>query len=153
MFRFDKQRLLRAETLSAATVLVAAIGLLFPATQLRPLSALLPVAMLLLLILLSIVLLVIDQRKAAAGEAANPVTEKPKRVFGALCLVALYVVLVELIGFYISTALAVPTVAYVFGYRNRIGLATASVIVLMAIYLIFDFALSQDFPVGLLWSM
>jgi hypothetical protein len=57
------------------------------------------------------------------------------------------------VGFYISTAVSVPLVAYAFGYRNPLGLAIAAVIVLVAIYLIFGFAMSQEFPAGRLWSM
>jgi hypothetical protein len=47
---------------------------------------------------------------------------------------------------------AVPLVAWLFGYRNPLGLLLATVIVVGAIWVIFDFAMSQEFPVGRLWQ-
>jgi D-alanyl-lipoteichoic acid acyltransferase DltB (MBOAT superfamily) len=153
MSKPDTHRLLRPETLTAIGIFVAAAAFLFPTADLRPLSALLPSAMLISLLVLSAVMLFADQRKAAKGEAAPSMTKAPKRVLGAFVLIVLYALSVEFVGFYISTAVSVPLVAYAFGYRNPLGLAIAAVIVLVAIYLIFGFAMSQEFPAGRLWSM
>lgn len=147
-----KNRFLRPETLSAVGILVVAAGFLIPTTDLRSISALLPAAMLIGLIILSLLLLLSDQRKASAGEAPEKVTNSPKRVIGAFCLIVAYAVASDLIGFYISTVIAVPTVAYVFGFRNPLGLAIATAIVVGSIWLIFDFGMSQDFPTGRLWQ-
>lgn len=145
-------RLLRSETLAAIFVFLAAAGLLIPTAELRAASASLPATMLISLMVLATILLVLDQRRAAVGEAPQTVTNHPTRVLSAFTMVILYVVSVQVIGFYISTAIAIPTVAYAFGYRNPVRLAVATVIVLAAIYAIFDYAMSQEFPVGLLWE-
>ncbi|MBY6002324.1 tripartite tricarboxylate transporter TctB family protein [Salipiger bermudensis] len=145
-------RLTRPETLTALGIVVVAAGFLVPAAALRPISALLPVAMLVGLIGLSVILLISDQRKAAAGEAAAPMSKSPTRVAGAFALIVAYAVATDLIGFYVSTVVAVPLTAFLFGYRNPLGLALATVIVVGAIWLIFDFGMSQEFPAGRLWA-
>lgn len=144
-------RLMRAETLTAVGLFLAAGGLLFPTAELKPISALLPAAMLISMMVLSVVLVIADQRKAAAGEAARPMMKAPKRVLWAFLLIVAYTVSVDSVGFYISTAVTIPLVAYAFGYRNPLGLALATIIVVGAIYLIFSLAMSQEFPVGQLW--
>lgn len=147
-----KSRLLRPETLTALGIIAVAAAFLAPTFDLRAISALLPAAMLLGLIGLSAVLLISDQRKAAAGEDSQPMTQSPGRVAGAFALVMLYAVSTDLIGFYASTALAIPLVAWIFGFRNPAGLALATAIVVGAVFLIFDFGMSQDFPAGRLWG-
>lgn len=146
-------RIGRPETLTAIGIIAVAGGFLIPALALKPISALLPAAMLVGLIVLGLFLLLADQRKAAAGEAAVPMTKSPSRVAGAFGLVVLYTVAVDMIGFYPSTAITIPLVAYIFGYRNPKGLALASAIVVAGIWIIFSFAMSQEFPAGRLWGM
>lgn len=148
-----KNRLLRPETLTAIGLCVFSAVLLIPTADFPPISALLPAAMLIGLLILAIIMLVKDQLKAVKGEAANPMMKAPKRVFGAFALIVLYALAVDFVGFYPSTTLAVPLVAYVFGYRHYLGLVAATVIVLGAIYLIFSFGMSQEFPTGRLWSL
>lgn len=146
-------RFLRPETLTALGVIVVAAALLLPTAELRPLSAFLPATMLAALIVLGAIMLLTDQRRALSGAAAVAMTKAPKRVLGAFALVVLYALCVDFIGFYPATTVAVPLVAYVFGYRHLPGLALATLIVLAAIWLIFSFAMSQEFPTGRLWSM
>ena len=153
MTNSDTHRFLRAESLTAVGVFVVAAGFLVPTASLQALSALLPAAMLISLMVLSVALLIADQRKATAGVPAEKMTKAPKRVFAAFALVVLFALAVDFIGFYPSTALSVPFVAYAFGYRNIKGLAVATLIVLAMIYLIFGIAMSQEFPSGRLWSM
>ena len=143
-------RLMRPETLTALGIIVVAGAFLIPALDLRANSAMLPVAMLIGLIVLAVILLICDQRKAAAGDASKPMTNAPMRVAGAFLLIVAYVAATSLIGFYPATIITVPLVAYVFGYRNLLGLAAATVIVVGAIYLVFDLAMSQQFPTGFL---
>ncbi|SHN16566.1 tripartite tricarboxylate transporter TctB family protein [Roseibium suaedae] len=143
-------RLLRPETLTALGIIAVAAAFLIPALELRANSALLPVAMLIGLIVLATVLLISDQRKAAAGHVSKPMTKAPGRVAGAFLLVIAYVVATSLIGFYPATIITVPLVAHVFGYRSFFGLAAATLIVVGAIYLVFDYAMAQQFPTGLL---
>ena len=145
-------RLARPETLTALGIIVVAAAFFVPTMDLQPISALLPVAMLAGMIILAALLLIADQRKAVAGEAPEPMTKAPKRVLGAFALIVAYAVATHLIGFYPGTAISIPLVAFLFGYRNPFGLALATVIVVGAIYLIFDFGMSQDFPSGSLWQ-
>ena len=147
-----KSRLLRPETLTALIISVIAIGFLFPTSKLRAISALLPAAMLIGLIVLGVVLLVIDQQKASRGETAAAMTKAPKRVAGAFLLILGYALATDFVGFYVSTAITIPLVAFAFGYRNPLGLAIATVIVVGTIWMIFDFGMSQDFPSGRLWG-
>jgi putative tricarboxylic transport membrane protein len=144
-------RLSRPETLTAIGIIIVAGAFLFPAFALKPISALLPTAMLIGMIVLGAALLLIDQRKASAGEAAEPMTKSPRRVAGAFLLILAYAIATDFIGFYVSTAVTIPLVAYIFGFRNPLGLLAATVIVVGTIYLIFDFSMSQEFPTGLLW--
>ena len=145
-------RLLRPETLTALGIIIAAVGFLVPTFDLRPISALLPAAMLIGLIVLSVALLVRDQRKAAAGEDAAAMTKAPTRVAGAFGLIVVYALSTDFIGFYPSTVVTIPLVAWAFGYRSPLGLALATAIVVGTIWLIFDFGMSQDFPTGRLWQ-
>ncbi|WP_425072127.1 tripartite tricarboxylate transporter TctB family protein [Sagittula sp. S175] len=145
-------RLTRPETLTALGIIVVAAGFLIPTTDMRPISALLPAAMLIGLIVLSVLLLVADQRKAAAGQPAQPMTKSPKSVIGAFLLIVAYALATDFIGFYVSTALTIPLVAWIFGYRSPLGLLIATVIVVGTIWAIFDFGMSQDFPAGRLWG-
>ncbi|MCA0919258.1 tripartite tricarboxylate transporter TctB family protein [Pseudooceanicola nanhaiensis] len=147
-----RNRLLRPETLTAIGLIVAATGFLIPTFDLRPISALLPAAMLIGLIVLSALLLVSDQRKAAAGEVAKPVSTAPGRVIGAFALIVGYAVATDLLGFYPSTIVIIPLVSAIFGYRSPLGLVIATAIVVGSIWLIFDFGMSQDFPAGRLWQ-
>jgi len=145
-------RLTRPETLTAVGIIVIAGFFMFPAVELKPISALLPVAMLVALIILAAALLVADQRKALAGEATEPMTKSPMRVAGAFLLIVFYAIATDVIGFYPATAITIPLVAYIFGYKSPVGLVVATVVVVGTIYLIFDFGMAQQFPTGLLWG-
>lgn len=145
-------RLIRPETLTAVGIILIAAGFLVPTADLRSISALLPAAMLFGLIVLALALLVMDQRKAAKTEAPAQMTQSPKRVAGAFLLILGYALACDFIGFYVSTALTIPLVAFAFGYRNPLGLLVATAIVVGSIWLIFDFGMSQSFPAGRLWK-
>ena len=145
-------RLTRPETLTALGIIAIAAGFLIPTYELRAISALLPAAMLIGLIVLSVFLLVSDQRKASAGVDAQRMTPAPKRVIGAFLLIVAYALATDFIGFYVSTAVTIPLVAWIFGYRTPVGLLIATVIVIGTIWAIFDFGMSQDFPAGRLWG-
>lgn len=146
-------RFLRPETLTAAGLIAVSSVLLVPAAGMRAMSALLPAAMLVGLIILGLLLLFRDQRKATAGEAPQAMTQSPGRVAGAFALTVAYAIATDLVGFYISTAISVPLVAALFGFRNPLGLAVATIIVVGSIWLIFGFAMSQQFPSGQLWEL
>lgn len=145
-------RVLRPESLTALATFVVAAGFLVPASELSPISALLPFAMLGALMALAIALLISDQRKAAANLPAEKMTQSPRRVLASFAAIAVYVVAVHFLGFYPSTILSVPLIAWAFGYRSLPGLALATAIVVGGIYLIFGLAMAQDFPPGILWA-
>lgn len=144
-------RLSRPETLTAIGIILAAAAFLVPTAALRPISALLPAVMLIALVVLGAVLLVMDQRKAAAGEPARQMTDAPGRVAGAFLLIVCFALATDFVGFYPSAVVAIPLVAWVFGYRSPLGLALATLIMVGSVYMIFDFGMSQDFPAGRLW--
>lgn len=145
-------RLVRSETLTALGIILLSLAFLVPTTGLRPISALLPAAMLAGLILLSAILLIRDQRRASAGSKTATLTQAPRRVIGAFALIAGYAVATDLAGFYPATAVAIPLVAWLFGYRSPAGLALATAIVVGSAWAIFDLGMSQDFPAGRLWQ-
>ena len=146
-------RLLRPESLTSLGIFVLSAVFLSFTANLDPLSALLPAVMLASLMVLAVLLFIMDQRQAAAGHEAKRATKNPKRVLGALALVVLYTIAVDLLGFYPSTAVFIPLVAYLFGYQSIKGLALATAIALGGIYLIFSFAMAQEFPLGQVWTM
>jgi putative tricarboxylic transport membrane protein len=133
-------------------IFLVAAGFMIPALGLPVQSALLPIAMLVAIMILAIAMFAVDRRRAARGEIPKPVVRAPRRVAGAFALIAVYIAAVDLVGFYPSTALSVPLVAWIFGYRNVPRLAFGTAVTLGAIYLIFSLAMSQDFPGGRLWE-
>jgi hypothetical protein len=144
-------RFSRPESLTAIAIFIVAGGLLIPAFQLPAASGLLPLAMLGALMVLSVGMLIADQRHAAAGTKLEPVITSSKRVVAAFAAIILYAIAVDLIGFYPSTAFAVPLIAGAFGYRHIPLLAFATIVVVAAIYLIFTHIMAVDFPVGRVW--
>ncbi|NVJ92717.1 MAG: tripartite tricarboxylate transporter TctB family protein [Methylocystaceae bacterium] len=147
----NKHRMLRPETLTALGIILISGAFLAPAFELGTIAALLPAVMLIGLIALSLILLIGDQRAASAGSPPEQVTKSPKRVIGSFILIVCYVLSVDYIGFYPSTAIGIPLIAYIFGFRNLLGLVAASVIVVGAVYLIFDLGMHRDFPIGHIW--
>lgn len=142
------RRLWRPTTLSALGTLGLVAALVQPTQKLPAISALLPGAMLATLALLAVFLLVSDQRQAWQGQAAEAINQSPSRVLGAFALILAYALCVDGLGFYPSTAVAVPLIAFAFGYRQLRGLAIATLVVTGGIYLIFSYAMAQEFPLG-----
>lgn len=135
-----------ADGIAGIVIILAAAALLFQAVKMPTMSAMLPVAMLVFLIVLGAILLgrnVIAQRR---GVTQAPVVRRPKRAFSAYFAMVAYAVLVPLIGFYTSTVLMVPIVAWAFGYRNPARLLLATAIFVGSVYAVFNFAMGQQFP-------
>src|SRR3546814_10866034 len=141
-------RVLRPESLTAIGILAASAALLISALRLPPMSALLPIAMLVVLVVLAIAMLAMDQRKAMVAASGTQVARIRMRVVGAFAAIGLYVVAVDFVGFYPSTAIAVFGISYAFGYRNVLRLLFGTAVVLGGIYLIFGFAMEQAFQIG-----
>jgi len=143
----DRGPLLGADGIAAIVIMLGASALLVEAVKMPTMSAMLPIAMLVFLIALGAITLaknVIAQRR---GEVQARVVRRPKRVIGAFIAIFVYSVSVSLIGFYTSTILMVPTVGWAFGYRNPPRLILATAIFAGSIYLIFNIAMGQQFPV------
>ena len=139
--------LLGADGIAAAVVMLGASALLIWAVKMPTMSAMLPVAMLVFLIVLGAIMLVknvIALRRGAAKQAR--LVQRPKRAFGAFFGIVAYTVLVPLIGFYTSTIVMVPAVAWVFGYRNSARLMLGTAIFAASVFLVFSVAMGQQFP-------
>lgn len=146
------QRCMRPTTLTALGTW-ALVGVFVPSTlRLPSISALLPGVMLAALVVLALLLLIRDQRDAATPTSTDANRHSSSRVLIAFVLIVGYALAVEWLGFYPSTAVGVPLTAFVFGYRQKLGLLLATLIVTCGIYLIFSLAMAQEFPSGLVWS-
>ena len=147
-----KTRLSRPMTVTSLTIVLVTVFLLPMALELNDVPSLLPVAMLLALTGLSLFALVGDQRQAVHQESTEPLLKAPLRVYGSLSIVFLYVGSVHLLGFYLTTCIFVPLIAYLFGCKSPKALAVATLLVPGLIYLIFSLAMSKEFPNGLIWG-
>lgn len=139
--------LLGADGIAGIVIVIGASGLLFEAAKMPTMSAMLPVAMLVFLIVLGAITLVQNVIAQRRGEVQARLVRRPKRAIGAFFAIVLYAVLVSLIGFYTSTVLLVPIVGWTFGYRNLPRLILATAIFAGSVFLIFNVAMGQRFPV------
>ncbi|MCE7029621.1 tripartite tricarboxylate transporter TctB family protein [Jiella avicenniae] len=135
---------LLAEVLFAAFLILASAALLFVATDLPAMSALLPVAMLVALIVLCAVLIVAQTIRRDSLKTL-PV-EKVGRVIGGFAAIFVYAIAVDVVGFYTATLIGLPVTAWIFGFRKPIGLLAGTAIFVGAIYVIFSLGMSQRFP-------
>lgn len=112
----------------------------------------LPVAMLVAMMVLSVLLVLSELKKSRTGQAAaNSKVDSPSRVIGALAAIFLYMVAVNVLGFYVSTPVFLPVCAYFFGCRSIKVLLAADIIIVTLIYLVFDVLMSKGFPTGFIW--
>ncbi|RNF48828.1 tripartite tricarboxylate transporter TctB family protein [Marinomonas hwangdonensis] len=144
--------LLRPMIVIAFCIFIASAAFLIPALELTGRASLLPVAMLIALMVLSVILVITDIKKARTNKTPyKPALQSPGRVLGALLSVLVFVTNVDLLGFYLATAIFVPVAAYLFGCRSLKVLVASDVIVVVGIYLIFGMAMVKDFPMGSIW--
>ena len=145
----DKVRgsLLGADGIAAIVIMLGASALLVEAARMPTMSAMLPIAMLVFLIGLAATMLVKNVTAQRRGVVQARLVQRPKRAIGAYFAIVIYSLLVSLIGFYTSTVLMVPLVGWIFGYRNLPRLMLATVIFVGSIFLIFNLAMGQEFPV------
>lgn len=136
---------LRAEIGFAVFIVLGCAALLAIALDLPTMSALLPVAMLICIIVLALMLGV----SLITGRVETPEQlsmERHGRIAGAFAAIFIYAIAVPLVGFYTSTIVMLPTVAWCFGLRNPRALALATTIFVGGVYLIFTVAMGQRFP-------
>ncbi|WP_413206121.1 tripartite tricarboxylate transporter TctB family protein [Rhodospirillum sp. A1_3_36] len=152
MSNHAKRRVLGADGFTALGLIAGAVLLAIKASELSTMAGLLPLAMLVMLIGLGALLVIMDARKNARGEDPSRLTETPGRALGAFALIILYCLAVDVIGFYLATLIAVPVIAWVFGYRDKFRLALGTAIFIGLLFGIFSLIMNQDFPVGILFG-
>ena len=138
---------LGAEGIAAIVIMLGASALLVEAVPMPTMSAMLPIAMLVFLIGLGAIMLVRNVIVRRKGMVQERLVRRPKRAIGAYFAIVIYTLLVSLIGFYTSTVLMVPLVGWIFGYRNLPRLMLATAIFVGGIFVIFNLAMGQQFPV------
>lgn len=143
----SRSPLLGADGIAAIVIMIGASGLLIEAARMPTMSAMLPVAMLLMLIGLAAIMLVKNVIAQRRGVEQARLVRRPKRAIGAYFAIVVYTILVSLIGFYTATVLMVPIVAWTFGYRNLPRLMLGTAIFAGSVFLIFNVAMGQRFPV------
>lgn len=134
-------------------IIIAASGfLLNSAFAMSSDAGMLPQAMLMLLMFFSVLSLLGEIKKSSQENSHNDaVLKSPIRVFSALLAIFLLVVSIQLVGFYPTIIVFVPTLSYFFGCRNKKVLLASTVIFVTLIYLVFSVAMSKQFPAGWLF--
>lgn len=139
--------------------LAVSAGLLVSSSSLPAGAAMLPHAALWALSLLSVALLVRGVRArwiAASADAdgdVQPFMENPGRLLLGILAMALYIAGIEIVGFYISTAIFIPVTALVLGARNRLSIFMAGAGFLLFCYAVFSVLFERVLPEGLLFAL
>ncbi|KFF48545.1 hypothetical protein GY26_13390 [Gammaproteobacteria bacterium MFB021] len=140
--------------LVAGIIIVLGAGALLSRTSDMPgMTALLPVTMLSALVVLGLLMIgrcLLRRRRRGDPEATAPaplkVFDNARRFFGIVVAIAAYVAGVALLGFYTTTAVMIPVVAWCFGYRSLKGVLLADLIFTGGIAIIFVVLMGQELP-------
>nr|WP_300311625.1 tripartite tricarboxylate transporter TctB family protein [Halomonas sp.] len=136
--------------LIAGTVVTLGAGaLLLRTSAMPPMTALLPVTMLLVLMVLGALLIIrclVRLKRDNGVHEPLQVFTNIRRFLGIAAAIVVYVACVANLGFYTSTAVMIPIVAWCFGYRNVRGLLLADVIFTGSIAIIFVLLMGQELP-------
>ncbi|KPQ20504.1 MULTISPECIES: tripartite tricarboxylate transporter TctB family protein [unclassified Halomonas] len=130
-------------------VIVGASYLLTFALDMPPMSSVLPIAMLGALIVLSLLMVLrtlINIRNGRSMAHRYQVFVNKRRFFGITFAILAYSLGVSLIGFYTTTAMMIPAVAWCFGYRHIKRLLLADLIFTGGLAIIFVLLMGQDLP-------
>ncbi|MEQ8710339.1 MAG: tripartite tricarboxylate transporter TctB family protein [Rhodospirillales bacterium] len=144
---------------TGSAFLAVSAGLLVSSSSLPAGAAMLPHAALWALSLLSVALMIRGIRarwmtaSADDGEEVQPFMENPRRLLLGILAMALYIVGIETVGFYISTALFIPLTAFVLGARNRLAIGMAGAGFVLFCYAVFSVLFERVLPEGLLFSV
>jgi len=103
--------------------------------------------------ILSIVMTVQGTLKGRPDDAPLRFFKNRRRFLIALGMTGLYVAGINTIGFYTSTAILVPAVSVVFGYRKPLTIAIATAGFIAGMALIFGAAMNYQFPPELLLQL
>ncbi|WP_417843321.1 tripartite tricarboxylate transporter TctB family protein [Thalassospira sp.] len=138
-------RILQADIIAGLVIVACSVWLFTETRDMPPMSALLPVVMLCAMALMGIILIGRTFLKPDL-RSDRAVFVAPRRFFLVVFAIGAYALGVATLGFYTSTTLMVPSVAWCFGYRKPFGLALATVIFVGGIALIFLVLMNQDLP-------
>ncbi|CAM0554900.1 hypothetical protein EHLJMEHL_00488 [Vreelandella titanicae] len=137
------------DLITGIAIIVVAGFLLLRTPDMPTMSSLLPITMLSTLIGLS-VLMILRVFAATRSERfkapRHQIFENLPRFLGIVVAIGLYVASVSLIGFYTTTAVMVPLVAWSFGYRDIKRLLLADLIFTGGLAIIFALLMGQDLP-------
>ncbi|MBV1866637.1 MAG: tripartite tricarboxylate transporter TctB family protein [Marinosulfonomonas sp.] len=139
-------RAFQADNLAAGICILVSSVLLVRVWNMPTMSGLLPIAMLVGIIVLSLALIGRNFFASASQSSQTSVFVSPRRFCFAALSVIFYILAVNYIGFYTSTTIMVPAVAWVFGYRQPLGLALATLLFVGGIGIIFQGIMNRDFP-------
>lgn len=136
--------------LIAGIVIILAAGALLTRTVAMPvMTALLPVVMLGALVVLAALMIgraLLGGRSGRKLAPRYPVFANAGAFAGIVLAIALYIAGVVALGFYTSTAIMLPVVAWCFGYRDIKRLLLANVIFTGGLALIFVVLMGQELP-------
>ncbi len=138
-------RLLHPDNIAGVVLIAVCAWLLTKVTDMPYMSALLPVTMLGAIIVLSVLMIVRNLIKSGAVPVKPVFTSLPRFLLVVAC-VGGYVLAVGTLGFYTSTLVMLPVVAWLFGYRKPKGIALATLIFVGGIALIFLVLMNQSLP-------
>lgn len=144
-----RSRRLDPDLIAGIVIVLGAGALLMRTAGMPAMTALLPVSMLSVLVLLGILLIarcVIRLKRQDENYAPTQVFDNARRFLGITASIALYVAGVALLGFYTTTAVMIPVVAWCFGYRSLKGLLIADLIFTGGIAIIFVLLMGQELP-------
>lgn len=138
------------DLIAGAVIVVSAGLLMLRTTDMPTMTALLPIMMLSALILLGVLLigrcLLRRQRQQNGGFTPLSVFTDARRFLGIIISIGLYIAGITQLGFYSSTAIMVPVVAWCFGYRSLKGVLLADLIFTGSLAVIFVLLMGQDLP-------
>ncbi|WP_280566734.1 tripartite tricarboxylate transporter TctB family protein [Chromohalobacter sp. 296-RDG] len=136
--------------LIAGIAIMAVSGFLLLRTPDMPtMSSVLPITMLIGLIGLAALLILrvfVAHRSERMKAPRHRIFDSRPRFLGIIASIGLYVGSVSLIGFYTTTAVMVPIVAWCFGYRDIKRLLLADLIFTGGLAVIFVLLMGQDLP-------
>lgn len=106
------------------------------------------------LLIITMIVHLIQHRKDLSEEKRES-TEKvnTRRLFYSIAITAIFIVLVDIIGFITASMIYFFLLFRFFGVRSWLTNTMLSIIFSISIYLIFVQALNMSLPVGMLWEL
>lgn len=105
-------------------------------------AAILPKITFALIILLSLIILV----KALITQSDKTVKFNWKRIIIMVALFGGYIIILPIVGYYVSTILFIGATMYMFGVRNKVTLIAVSIGFAVMVYIIFGLVLKLNPP-------